>query len=501
MNLSSDGGVSVEEENDFSFPAGSSAPEGDDEVTESQIRAFLNEKTLSWVEGTDCCFWEGVTCNIVTGNVIGLDLSFTCLSGTIDNNSTLFQLSHLRRLSLAAIYPFEDFPLPSAFGWFRELTHLNLYDCGFSGLIPPEISHLSNLVSLDLTEFEISDSTQLSFEKHTFALLVKNLTRLSFLHLQGVDMSSVSPDLLLNLSSSISVLSLGETGMHGKFPAEVLCLPNLQILDLYYIINLTGFLPQSNWSSHLRHLELSHTSFKGEIPDSIGNLKFLERINFEVCYFTGTIPASIGNLTQLIALVLRYTALTGQLPSSISKLEHLRDLYVSQNSLAGQIPDFGNLNKLNHLDLSHNNFSGPLPNHLNQLLSLAEADLSNNFLTGIIPSELFSLPSLAYLQLSYNAFSGPIDPFQPSNSLQSVLLNTNKISGSIPSSIFELVNLAYLDLSSNNFSGTLQLDMLLQMKFLLQIKLSRLEEFGLSESCPKFSDIHRTPSMEGYFDS
>ncbi|XP_044498627.1 mitogen-activated protein kinase kinase kinase NPK1-like [Mangifera indica] len=46
MNLSSDARVSVKEENDFSFPCGSSAPEDDDEVTESKIRAFLDEKAL-----------------------------------------------------------------------------------------------------------------------------------------------------------------------------------------------------------------------------------------------------------------------------------------------------------------------------------------------------------------------------------------------------------------------------------------------------------------------
>ncbi|XP_044473185.1 receptor-like protein 7 [Mangifera indica] len=429
------------------------------------VMNFCNPKTLSWVRGTDCCFWEGVTCNNLTGNVIGLDLSSSCLSGIIDNNNTLFQLSHLQRFSLAETDQFT--PIPSAFCWLRELTHLNLSKSGFSGLIPLEISHLSKLVSLDL-----SDPIQLSFGKQTFALLAQNLTRLSFLHLGSVVMSSVSPDLLLNLSSSISILSLGDTGMNGKFPTDIFCLPGLHILDLSSNINLAGFLPQSNWSSPFRFLELSYTSFKGEIPDSIGNLKFLQRMHFEGCYFTGTIPASIGNLTQLIALSSNYNALTGQLPSSTSKLKQLTDLYLSRNSLAGRIPNFGNLSKLIHLDLSHNNFSGPLSNHLNQLLSLIEIDLSNNFLTGIIPFELFSLPSFVSLKLSDNAFSGPIDPFQPSNSLESVFLNNNKISGSIPSSTFELVNLTYLDLSSNNFRGTLQLDMLLQLKFLSEIKLS-----------------------------
>lgn len=49
MNTSSDlalqnGTVSGKAENEFSFPCGSLAAEDDDEVTESKIRAFLDEK-------------------------------------------------------------------------------------------------------------------------------------------------------------------------------------------------------------------------------------------------------------------------------------------------------------------------------------------------------------------------------------------------------------------------------------------------------------------------
>jgi len=31
-------------------------------------------KRVLWKEGTDCCSWDGVTCNMKTGHVIGLDL-------------------------------------------------------------------------------------------------------------------------------------------------------------------------------------------------------------------------------------------------------------------------------------------------------------------------------------------------------------------------------------------------------------------------------------------
>ena len=61
-------------------------------------------KTYSWTEGTDCCSWDGVTCDNVTGNVIGLDSSCSRLEGSIDDNSSLFHLSHLQSLNLAFNY-------------------------------------------------------------------------------------------------------------------------------------------------------------------------------------------------------------------------------------------------------------------------------------------------------------------------------------------------------------------------------------------------------------
>ncbi|XVF19594.1 hypothetical protein REPUB_Repub11eG0124300 [Reevesia pubescens] len=52
-------------------------------------------KTDSWKEGIDCFLWDGVTCDNITGQVIGLNLSCSWLRGAIPSNSSLFHLSHL----------------------------------------------------------------------------------------------------------------------------------------------------------------------------------------------------------------------------------------------------------------------------------------------------------------------------------------------------------------------------------------------------------------------
>nr|XP_023894376.1 receptor-like protein Cf-9 [Quercus suber] len=53
-------------------------------------------KMESWKEGTDCCSWDGVTCERVGGDVIDLELSCSWLQGTISSNTSLFLLPHLQ---------------------------------------------------------------------------------------------------------------------------------------------------------------------------------------------------------------------------------------------------------------------------------------------------------------------------------------------------------------------------------------------------------------------
>ncbi|KAL0009219.1 hypothetical protein SO802_010721 [Lithocarpus litseifolius] len=79
----------------------------------------------SWKMGTDCCGWDGVTCDTMTGHVIGVDLSCSGLQGPIHPNTTLFSLRHLQRLNLAYNH-FHGSTISSKFGGFANMTHLNL---------------------------------------------------------------------------------------------------------------------------------------------------------------------------------------------------------------------------------------------------------------------------------------------------------------------------------------------------------------------------------------
>eukprot|EP00261_Vitis_vinifera_P002840 XP_002267388.2 PREDICTED: receptor-like protein 12 [Vitis vinifera] len=430
-------------------------------------------KTESWKKGSDCCSWDGVTCDWVTGHIIGLDLSCSRLFGTIHSNTTLFLLLHLQRLNLA-FNNFNGSSISAGFGRFSSLTHFNLSYSGFSGLIAPEISHLSTLVSLDLSE-----NYGAEFAPHGFNSLVQNLTKLQKLHLRGISISSVFPNSLLNRSSLISI-DLSGCGLHGRFPDHDIHLPKLEVLDLWRNDDLSGNFPRFSENNSLMELDLSFTNLSGELPASIGNLKSLQTLDLSGCEFSGFIHTSIGNLKSLQTLDLSGCEFSGFIPTSIGNLKSLQTLDLSDCEFSGSIPtSIGNLKSLQTLDLSNceflgsiptsignlkslrslylfsNNFSGQLPPSIGNLTNLQNLRFSNNLFNGTIPSQLYTLPSLVNLDLSHKKLTGHIGEFQ-FDSLEYIDLSMNELHGPIPSSIFKLANLEFLYLYSNNLSGVLE---------------------------------------------
>ncbi|XLT27140.1 hypothetical protein HN873_058432 [Arachis hypogaea] len=457
------------------------------------ISLIGDSKTASWKNGTDCCEWDGVTCDTTSGHVIGLDLSCSMLEGEFHPNSTLFHLTHLQQLNLA-FNNFSNSPIYPGIGNLVSLTHLNLSYSSFVGHIPSTISHLSKLLSLDLSSYD----HELTLDESTWSRLIGNTTNLKELVLDEVDMSSIretSLSLLMNLSSSLLILSLDDTGLHGKFPTRIFGLTNLEKLSLYGNHELKGELPKSNWSTPLRILDLSWTAFSEEIPDSISHLKSLNQLRLWHCQFDGLIPVSLclsgnrlhgeipsllsnlkhltdldlsgntfrchipdvfDNFTKLDTLQLSSNSLGGQVPPSLFRLTQLSVLDLSYNKLGGQLPpSLFDLTQLSYLRLSSNQLIGPIPSKNATLPKLETLDLGNNSINGTIPDWCYSLSSLKYLDLSMNQLTGPISKFS-TYSLENLVLSNNKFQGDFPNSIFEfLKNLTRLDVSSNYLSGLL----------------------------------------------
>ncbi|KAJ4710650.1 Leucine-rich-repeat receptor-like protein [Melia azedarach] len=466
------------------------------------------DKFISWSSTTNCCSWDGVTCDPGTGHVIGLDISSSLITGGINSSTTLFDLYHLQVLNLAYNSLYSS-PFPSGFHKLSSLTHLNLSYSGFSG-VPPGISSLRMLVSLDLSTSTFSGPIQ--FQNADLEDLVKNLTNLEELFLDGINISvtgsnwgpilsslsklrvlslpfcnivgpihsslsklqflthfnldgnelnSLVPDFIANFSS-LKYLQLSSCGLYGRFPESIFSIPKLSFLDVSSNLNLTGSLPEFPPSSQLKVIKLSETRFSGKLPDSINNLAFLEDFQLWDCGFFGPIPSSFGNLTELI------------------------NLDFSRNNFSGSLPLLASSKKVTNLIFSHNRFTGTIPlSYGDKLNGLQLLDLRNNSLHGIIPKSLFTKQSMENLMLGQNKLNGLLQDFDnsSSSSLREIDLSQNKLQGLVPMSIFQIRGLNILRLSSNNFTGTITLNMFKDLKELTWLELSDNNlSFNVSES-------------------
>ena len=389
--------------------------------------------TESWNNITDCCGWDGVTCDSRTGHVIGLHLTCSDLRGELlGSNSSIFRLRHLQQLTLGFI-DFSGSSIHSAIGDLVNLTHLTLYGSGITGDVPSTISHLSKLLFLDLgihsflLNVPTTSYSRMRLHPYTWNKLIQNATNLREICLDGVNMSSIresSLSLLSNLSSSLVSLYLVDTQIQAKLPTDILRLSNLQEIRLSLNENLRGELPNSNWTTPLRSLSLSSTAFSGYIPDSITHLKSLRILSLSGCNFNGFLPPSLFNLTQHYLL-----------------------------------------------DLSNNKLVGPIPTQITKLSKLSDVLLNGNMLNGLIPRWCYSLPSLLSLDLQDNQLTGSISEFS-TNFLQRLWLSNNKLQGNFPNSIFQLQDLEFLGLSSTNLSGIVDFHQFSKLKALVFLDLS-----------------------------
>lgn len=416
--------------------------------------AYPKVRTWSGGPNEDCCLWDGVECDEETGYVIGLDLSNSCLYGNFPPRSTLFNLTHLKKLNLA----FNDFNfshIPSQIGQINKLQSLNLSYSSFSGQIPSEISKLSELYMLDLSNNGGSLAySQLDLKLHDLGLekLLRNLTHIKQLYLDMVDLSTTVPIILTSLTS-LKAISLPYCNLYGELPTSLFRLPQLEILHLSGNKGLTGFLPQFQSNSPLKELYLFGTSLSGDVPPSIGNLAHLKELDLCACNFSGSLPSSLANMTTLTVLLLSRNNFRGE-PFPITNLTNLEaldfsNLEVRPRELFSQL---SMLNNLIYLRLAEMKLAMEIPSFIANFTKLTYLDLADSQIMGTFPNWFANLTQLRQLYLEYNQLEGPIPYwFSEFTNLQTLDLSYNNLFGKFEN-FFHLQNLRDLHLSHVNLT-------------------------------------------------
>ncbi|MED6132263.1 hypothetical protein PIB30_017530 [Stylosanthes scabra] len=250
-------------------------------------------------------------------------------------------------------------------------------------------------------------------------------------HTLTLDFSIDSFFTTLTKLTSLRVLSLVSLGLWGPLPETVHRLSSLEVLDL------------------------SSNFLFGALPPRLSTMVKLYTVTLDDNYFNATLPDWFGSFSNLTMLSLKSNQFKAKFPDSLCKIQTLEVISMPNNELHGELPDLSSLTGLHVLDLrendldsqlpllpksvvtvllSNNSLHGEIPKQFGELDHLQHLDLSSNYLSRVPPPSLFSLPNISYLNLANNVLSGCIPgKLTCGGKLGFVDISGNKLNGGLPS--------------------------------------------------------------------
>lgn len=245
----------------------------------------------------------------------------------------------------------------------RSLASLDLevlrigYNNWDEGEIPPFIYTMQSLKELSLRRANVFGNLQgairglgdlsillLDENALTGALPNALFTSLPLLRFSAAGNGFAGPLPDMSQAPSLRHVDLTANGMTGRIP-ELSGVPDLKSLRLGNN-DLTGPLPDDlPRLLQLEVLDLSRNSLTGPLPNNIGGLFNLRTLNLsanlkpEGTGFSGALPESLGNLRKLIRLELRSNLFTGEIPEKMANLDNIMRVDLRFNMIQGLIPD------------------------------------------------------------------------------------------------------------------------------------------------------------------
>ncbi|KAK4368278.1 hypothetical protein RND71_012070 [Anisodus tanguticus] len=415
----------------------------------------------SWVDKEDCCNWEGVLCNNVTGSIIELSINgwnWSEFKGLkIDNFQWLPSLENLDHLDMSGVDLSNVTNWPEVINMLPSLINLRFSNCSLHSL-PPVLDHNNSVL----------ENLDLSLNKFSSPIpgWIFSFSSLVSLEFTGSNFTGSFPEGPFNLTS-FTTLRASSNSFGSVLPQWLFDLNNLEYLDLSYS-GFKGPIPSGIGNfCNLTYLSLASNNLNSTIPNWLYGCKNLETLDLKENSLEGTVSDLISNLTSLTSIYMSENFLSGKLPSVIGKLRKLEDLDLSENRFEGEVSEIfntmndcppigsGNCSSLRTLRLNDNKLIGNLPRSFGLLSNLQFCFMSNNRLEGLLTEEHFTnLTNLmvffaAKSNLTLRVSADWIPPFQASD----IIMGGWRLGPEFPLWIQSQQSIMNLDISNAGIVG------------------------------------------------
>jgi hypothetical protein len=230
-----------------------------------------------------------------------------------------------------------------------------------------------------------------------------------------------------------------KNNLSGKLPPELAL-----IRDPLHMLDLT---------SNMIHMK--GTDFN--VFDGLHNLKHLDLEDNFLEANTG-LPQNFKSLTSLEEFKASYNLMSGPLNNGVLEtLQKLTHLEIESNFFTGALPFLEQMPELTYIYLRRNN----LLSHLNflkgrRLTNLFSIWLDGNDITKTIPTQIGELTTLASISITNASLTGTI----PTELAILPLLNRiwlygNDLNGTVPEALANITKLEILEIQDNNITGTM----------------------------------------------
>ncbi|EOA21376.1 hypothetical protein CARUB_v10001738mg [Capsella rubella] len=157
-------------------------------------------------------------------------------------------------------------------------------------------------------------------------------------------------------------------------------------------------------------------TIKSQVEDPNGYLSswnFANETEGSICSLNGV---DCWDLKRVMSIQLSGYGLKGEFPLGIKECSDLTGLDLSRNNFSGPLPSniFSLIPFVTILDLSYNQFSGEIPVSLSNINYLNSLTLSHNQFTGQLPPQLVLLKRLKWFSVADNLLTGPVPNFEES---------------------------------------------------------------------------------------